>query len=357
MLPANRNDARVLGSGLVALDLIVATEVGVTHSVGGTCANVLTILSSLGIDAGLVGKTGDDLAAALIRFQMESLGCDISKVIRVPDLRTRRITELLPGISAKRHRFTFTCPECKSSLPRNSEYRKKEAKDAQVDWAGVDLFFLDRPSPGGIYLAQEAREAGVPVMFEPPSSLASNRLQEALAVADIVKYSVHNFRDRLPESTSGQVRLLIETQEAAGLRYRIIRDGVLENWKLLPAFDARCPRDSAGAGDWCTAGFVREFVVRKKNWGWTDSEVESALTFGQALAAVSVCFLGALGALFALTGEELVKAWLEVLDNGAVPNWAQRQFDQHWAFGPAWPIDLRPTNQACQVCLLERYPS
>ena len=343
----------VVGSGLIALDLIIASSGAVTHSVGGTCGNVLTLLAAQGVKVRPVGKTGDDIAGGLICAHMAAWGSDLSLILRTSGVLSRRIAEFTPTYGSIRHRFAFKCPGCRRRLPRSSALREEEARSLEIDWSSVDLFFFDRANSAGIYLANLAREAGATVMFEPPKSQADTRLYDAAAVADIVKYSAQDFKDSLPTEVTSQLKLLIETQDGKGLRYRHRQGAALGDWRSVPAFDAVQPRDAAGAGDWCTAGFIKEMVEHKKTWSWTSPELESALAYGQALAAISVCFLGPLGALLALPGEDLTFAGQEVLRKGSVPEWARLQREEDRAFGPAWPLDLRPTHGTCEVCLLE----
>ena len=128
MDPAKSDSPSVLGSGLIALDLIVAPGGFVTHSIGGTCGNVLTLLSSQGINAVPVGQSGNDLAADLIRGQLAAVGSDSSLLLRKSGVNTPRIVELAPRNGTLRHRFAFTCPLCKTRLPRNSAPREEEVR-------------------------------------------------------------------------------------------------------------------------------------------------------------------------------------------------------------------------------------
>ena len=349
-----RDDDRptVLGSGLITLDLIVTPSGAVTHSVGGTCGNVLTLLAAHRLNVRPAAKVGDDIAGCLIASQMAAWGSDVSLVLRVPEVKTPRIVELVPSVGSTHHRFSFTCPGCNLRLPRNSPLRGDEAMDMQIDWSRVNLFFFDRATPAGIHFAKLARESGVTVMFEPPKSQAKARLRDCMAMADIVKYSSQNFRGGLPIEPSDPIQLLIETQDSRGLRYRCIEGSSLGDWHSVPAFDAVHPRDAAGAGDWCSAGLIIDLIGRGESGNWTQSELETALLNGQALAAISVCFIGPLGALFALSQGELQSAAEEVVRTGAVPEWARIQGEENIAFGPAWPLDLAPPPGVCGTCLM-----
>ena len=353
MQPDGGNRPTVVGSGLIALDLIIASSGTVTHSVGGTCANVLSLLAAHLVNVKPVARIGEDVSGVLIRAQMADFGSDLSLVLKTSGIRTPRIVEFAPSNGSMRHRFAFTCPKCTRRLPRNSALREEEARRMAIDWSNVDLFFFDRATPAAMYLARLAKKAGVTVMFEPPRAHSEPRLTQGASLADIIKYSSQDFRDGLPLELTRVPRLLIETLEGKGLRYRHRQGAALSDWRSLPPFDPVHPRDAAGAGDWCTAGFIWEMVRQRGAWNWTRSELEAAMTYGQAIAAISVCFVGPLGALFALSKEELTSATHEVLKTGSVPAWARLQGEDDEAFGPEWPPHVRPPNGVCEVCLME----
>ena len=342
----------VIGTGLIALDLIVTSSGIVTHTVGGTCGNVLTLLSVHGINTRPIGKIGCDQAGDLVCAQMSHLGSDTSLVLRTSAIHTTRIVEIAPTDGAIRHRFTFTCPKCTRRLPRNSALKEGQAQQLAVDWSDVDLFFFDRATPAGVHLAKEARNSGVTVMFEPPKTRSRARLKTGISTADIVKYSYQDYKNGLPVELTSNLRLLIETRGKEGLRYRYMQTGELSDWRDMPAFDSVHPRDTAGAGDWCTAGFINEIVNWKGTERWTPFNIEAALKYGQALAAISVCFIGPLGALFSMSENEIRLAAGELQKKGFVPSWARMQREEDRAFGPAWPLELRPAGAFCNVCLL-----
>ena len=345
------NRPTVLGCGLIALDLIVTSDGTVTHSIGGTCGNVLTLLAAHRVNTIPAGRIGDDVPGDLICAHLTALGSDLSLLQKASGIHTPRIVELVPINGSIRHRFAFSCPRCMRRFPRNSTLREEEARRLTIDWSNVDLFFFDRPTPAGVHLAKLAKEAGVIVMFEPPKSQSSSRLYQCVTLADIVKYSSQNFRNGLPPEVTNELQLLIETQGGNGLRYRQQDGAGLEDWQSLPAFDPVQPRDAAGAGDWCTAGFINHIVKQRATWRWVRSELEAAMAYGQALAAISVCFTGPLGALFALSKEQLAYAAQKVLQDGSVPERVRLQREDK-AFGPAWPPDIRLTQEICEVCLV-----
>jgi len=74
----------------------------------------------------------------------------------------------------------------------------------------------------------------------------------------------------------------------------------------LPAFSVPELVDSAGAGDWCTAGLIHSLGQNGAE-GFTkapDQAVENALLFGEALAALKCRYKGARGIMYNLSKNE-----------------------------------------------------
>ena len=146
----------------------------------------LALLAKLGTYVRPVGNTSDDVPGDLIRAHLAAWGGDVSLILTTTGGRTRGIVEIAPPPGSLQHRFRFTCLSCGKALPSNSNLRAVEAHAMIIDWSAVDLYFFDRASPGNVFLAAEAKRAGVTVMFEPPKSHADSRMGEAVALADIV---------------------------------------------------------------------------------------------------------------------------------------------------------------------------
>ena len=103
-------------------------------------------------------------------------------------------------------------------------------------------------------------------------------------------------------------RCEIDTRGAAGLRYRFGLAGGASHWKSMQAFAGSVVNDTAGAGDWFTAGFVDALMGdgsrMTDDWFRLDT-IESALNHGQALALMSCEFEGARGIMYELTSGDV----------------------------------------------------
>jgi fructokinase len=289
--------AGVVGLGLVALDVVVdeRNDERLGAWAGGSCGNVLAILSWLDWDAAPVARLADDENSEAVRADLERVGVDTNWLSLGDPMPTpvyiQRLSEAPDG--TVRHSFDRFCPSCRKRLPgyqpvtRNSLDPVLEALDC---W---DVVYIDRPSAAAVTLAEEAREREKLVFFEPSGRRADRHMSAIAACADIVKYS----HDRL---TPGDRQLIadaaplveIETFGAAGLRFR-----TSTHWHSLRPL-AVTARDSAGAGDWTTAGILHELRGHGLSMdGLLVRDIRAVLSFAQALGAWSCLFQAPRGAM------------------------------------------------------------
>src|ERR1017187_1638681 len=301
-----------LGTGLVAHDVILSTDLrrAPVLAAGGTCGNVLAALSFLGWRTFPVARLNGDTASTIVRSALPRWGVGLKYATQEPTTATPIIVQTIRHNSQGRptHRFSMACPACGAWLP---SYRAvtNAAATAVIDAVGArassapQVFFFDRVSRGAIHLATEFAAKGSLVMFE-PSGVGEPRLfSEALELAHVLKYS----RTRLPGlartlQASGARLLEIETAGAQGLRY-LSRLLPTLAWHSMEAIPAPTPIDTAGAGDWCTAGLLLQLASRGAAGlrRTTSAEIRDGLRFGQAAAAVACSYEGARGAMFAVS--------------------------------------------------------
>jgi fructokinase len=315
-----------MGTGLVALDLVVSNDNSVPprYYAGGTCGNVLTILSFLGWTAYPVARLYPGAAA-------EQLRRDLARWAVRLDFVTRRRAGSTPIIVQRVgmdregnpvHRFAWSCPGCGSILPGYRPIRADDAERIARDLPQARVFFMDRVSAGALLLAQRASENGALVVFEPSGIGDPKLFGRAVQIAHVLKYS----RDRLAhldlQGHADRPLVEIETLGEEGLRYRASTPGSRSGWTSLPAFPLRRFRDAAGSGDWCSAGFLSRIAAegRRGLLQRTSAEIEEALRFGQALAAWNCGFQGARGGMYYQSAEEMRTAVAriaggEVMDN------------------------------------------
>jgi fructokinase len=299
----------ITGTGLVALDVVCNAQPQCVPAffAGGTCGNVLTILSYLGWRAMPISRLSQGIPAERLVADLHQWNVDTSFVTMTDDGSTpvifHRIGRRANGEPF--HSFSWRCPECGHYLPGYKPITGAAAEALTAKLPGSQAFFFDRVSRGSLTLANEAAKHGAVVVFE-PSGLGDPALfREAWSIAHIVKYSHDRLRDiadlGLKASDKENVLLEIETLGADGLRYRShLPEARTRRWQSLGALRADGLRDAAGSGDWCTAGILSK-LARSGVKGLRKTSSKSllgAIRFGQAAAAWNCAFEGARGGMY-----------------------------------------------------------
>lgn len=299
---------KILGTGLIALDVVMnsATNRPPFFGVGGTCGNVLTILSFLGWESYPVARLNDGPASMRIKQDLQQWNVNLKFASSEPTTESPVIIHTIKvnGLGEPYHRFSFNCPTCGSWLPNYKAVVSATANIVSENISDQSIFFFDRPSRASIMLAETTTQNGGVVVFEPIGVGNKKLFREALLVSHIVKYSDERFQDSPIDAHGVTPRLLeIQTLGAKGLRFR--RKGTAKStaaWHRVDALRAERIGDTAGAGDWCTAGMI-DAICRQGLGGFklrTAKDIETALMYGQALAAWNCQFEGARGGMYHL---------------------------------------------------------
>ena len=303
----------VLGAGLTALDTVVSSERRrvVRCFLGGTCGNVLSILSALSWQCYPIGRL--DPADPAISYLADELACwgvrrdllHLAPTARVPIVAQRN--KASPG-GGFQHAFSFRCPRCRRHLPGYAAVRIDSATQILKDLPAAQVFFFDRPAPGNLVLAKEAAARGALLVFEPSSigkGPAVRHFREALTLAHVLKYSHSRLPGLADDPGFPRAPLLeIETRGETGLRYRrALPGGGASDWVMLPAFPAVVSGDTAGAGDWTTAVALHLLQLGGHCQPNTlqallTVDLEATLRAAQAAAAWNCQFEGARGGMY-----------------------------------------------------------
>ena len=303
----------VLGAGLIAVDVILSPSYGsaVECRLGGTCGNVLSLLSAFGWDSHPVGRLETtDPALAFLAEELAMWGVcsdllDLVPAASVPIIVQRNKVRAEGGFV---HSFSFRCPQCRRYLHGYSPVRIDSANLVLKVLPPPSVFFFDRPSPGNLPLARQAAAQGALVVFEPSSTgkgSAVKHFREALTLAHVLKYSNGRLPGLADDPGFSRAPLLeIQTLGESGLRYRrALSEGGSSDWVTLPAFPTIVTGDGAGAGDWTTAVALHLLQVGGRCQpsslrGILKDELEAALNAGQAAAAWNCQFEGARGGMY-----------------------------------------------------------
>ncbi len=300
-----------VGTGLVALDVILAD--GSTEPArqwaGGTCGNVLIALRYLGWRSAPIARLRegeaakrliDDLRRWDVSTEFVSVRRDGSTPIVVHRIRRTALGEPY-------HTFSWRCPSCGARLPAYKPVLASAAHGLVHKLGTPRVFFFDRVSRGALVLARECAALGAAVVFEPISISNPSLFREAWTLAHLVKYSHERLQELPSDLEKGEgTRMQIETLGREGLRYRTLLPRCkTRTWQYLQALPAGRIKDTAGAGDWCSAGIIDKLVRGGASalTTATDTTVRRAIQYGQAIAAWNCRFEGARGAMYAVARE------------------------------------------------------
>ena len=342
------NPPRLLTAGYLTLDMIVRdlTTDDYWHSVGGTCGNVSIFATALDLDVSLLARTGTDHRGQRVLDHMNDSGVNTDAVEEVAALCTPGIVELIRSTSKGTHRFTHQCPLCATRLPKIAVASKRQAQTKVKHIDRFDAFFFDRATTSTVELATAAREAGLIVMFEPPSFPRSQLAIRAAELSDIVKISRRpaSRTTNWSLSPNGSTKFIIETLGPNGARFCTKLPVGWTNWTELPPFPTAYVTDTAGAGDWLTAGLLADLLIHQDVFD-LDS-LQASIEYGQKLSSISIAFDGPHGALTMLGASGIQQA-------AACPGAFQPPCDDAEIRPvPPNPGADRPHNY-CNLCLTE----
>ena len=322
-----------VGTGLVVLDAIYGADGGGPRFLaGGSCGNVMAILSHLGWDAYPAARLGDDPEGRRVVGDMRRWGARTAFVEVEPDLHTPRIIEQVERGGRVTHRFRLRCGHG-NRLPRRRPYTVRAAGAALARMPAANVFYFDRAGPGALEMALRMKARGAAVFFEPHKPSGGGIFARCLRAADIVKHCGTAPGDP-------QIPLEIQTMGEDGLRYRRRGTG---SWARLGAFPVHGAVDTAGSGDWLSAGLIHRMFGGGSARIPGRRGIESALRFGGALAAANCSFVGARGLMYSVPRDEMLGLAGSIMSGRTA--------------APAGAGALRAGRAAgCRVCLCEDAP-
>jgi len=302
-----RRNPVVIGTGLVALDVVIPNGLAADPYLcaGGTCGNVLTALAFLGWRSYPIARLSANGASKQVAADLRQWGVSLDFVTFDDDGSTPVVIQHIRNNKTGEpiHSFSRKCPGCGAILPWYKAVRVADVTNLVPRLPKPQVFFFDRTSRGALSLAKQARDQGAIVFFEPSASSDPNLLEEALRLAHIVKVSSDRIGGNEAVLTSTKPKIIIETRGSTGLRLRHTdserqHDG--GKWHKMPPIPVECLRDTAGAGDWCTAGIIHMLgaMGAKGLDNLTLTEVRQAVRVGQAMASWTCGFDGPRGGMY-----------------------------------------------------------
>jgi sugar/nucleoside kinase (ribokinase family) len=309
----------IIGTGLVALDVVISDSVTTDPILcaGGTCGNVLTALAFLGWQSYPIARLRSDAASKRVVEDLKSWGVKLDFVSLTDSGSTPVVVQHIRQNRAgeRSHSFSRKCPACGAWLPWYKAIKAATVPDLSARLPKADVFYFDRTSRGAVSLAQNARKNGALVVFEPSSESDPALLGDALAAAHIVKVASDRLSGNEALVNARTPLLLIETLGSRGLRFTIKPAAGRRNWRTLPAFRVDAIRDSAGAGDWCTAGIISSLGLLgpEKLAEASPDDFLAALKRGQAMASWTCRYDGARGGMYASSRKAFDQAIGDIL--------------------------------------------
>lgn len=303
-------DPVVIGTGLVALDVVIPGDMNTDPYLcaGGTCGNVLTALAFLGWQAYPVARLSTDGASKRVAEDLRHWCVKTDFVTFDQDGSTPVVVQHIHNTEGGEpsHSFSRKCPKCGAFLPWYKAVRVADVAGLVPKLPTPHVFFFDRTSRGALSLAMESRDRGAIVVFEPSAASDPNHLQEALDLSHIVKVSSDRLASNEAVLTSNAPRIVIETLGNAGLKLRYknsASEGGNKKWHQLRPVPTESLRDTAGAGDWCTAGIIYMLgaMGAKGLDDITLDEVQQAIRVGQAMASWTCGFDGPRGGMYTVS--------------------------------------------------------
>lgn len=317
---------QIAGTGLIALDVLLRDEnAAIYTALGGSTGNVLAILAFLGWRSFPIAHIGHDPAGNSLLNEFKSMGTDTRFLVSQGRIQTPVIYQW-PGDEEKTHRFSFACPLC-GSKRKFSDYVLSQdlAHSVTETVADLQVFYFDRITPLALKLAKIYRDRGTIIFFE-PSDMSANaeELQYALQLTHILKYADDRISSLMDFDLSNVV-VEIQTLGANGLRFRA--PSLTTEWLYLPAIAVPYIADTAGAGDWCSAGLLYELFSEDNFMSsalFKYNKLYSALRFGQALSALNCMYEGARGMMYSKSSTYLFRA-AKALGKDKLVDYSSRQ--------------------------------
>lgn len=316
----------VIGTGLITLDLLLKdTDDSIRWATGGSCGNVLSILGYLNLDVYPVARLNGDTASTFVRRDLRRWGVNLDFASLEPTAETPVITQKLRHRRNGKvaHSFGWDCPVCGSSLPWFKPILLSSVEEKLDSLPRPGFFYFDKVSPAAIALARWARAQGACVVFEPSGKGDNKLFRRALEYTSILKYSEQRFSSPINAiATNSSIKLEVQTCGSRGLAYRTRSSGKISSWNNLKPIEIPKLRDSAGAGDWCTAGIISEIARRFPTLteGVSVRNAKDLLTLAQAYAAWACSFEGARGAMYQATKESFSDFVSKIIHSKRMPN-------------------------------------
>lgn len=284
-----------LGAGLISLDILIndiESQRPISYYVGGTCGNVMMILSHMGWDSFPIARLDNSKQTSRLVADLKSNKVH-TDFVTTNDGKTPVIIQrnIIDKYGNPTHKFEFKDSKGRMFL----SFSPVTLKQANIVLESLDfvplVFFFDRVSPANIKIAKALKEKGTLIFFEPSCKVTTSHFKDCVDVSDIVKFADQRIQDITPFNDLA-LPLVIQTLGANGLQFKLGGN----KWTHVPSIENPNIVDTSGAGDWTTSAFINLiFKQPKKLSELSLEEVFFMLSEAQKLASRSCSFEGARG--------------------------------------------------------------
>ena len=284
-----------IGAGLVSLDILIRNNDNrpVSYYVGGTCGNIMMILSYMGWDSYPIARLDgtkyterllEDLKRNRVKADFISTNDGSTPVIIQRNIVNK------DGIPT--HKFEIRNNNGRFFLNFRSITKKQANYIIDKVSFVPNVFFFDRTSPAIIQLAKYFRDAGSIIYFEPSGRITEKDLSTCIEISDIIKFA----DQRIPHIdfvNAYNNKLFIQTQGSNGLIFKLKNN----DWIKVPSWENKSIIDTSGAGDWTTSVFINQIFINDIDSlsDLTSDFIKSSLIEAQKYGSYSCSFEGARG--------------------------------------------------------------
>lgn len=269
--------------GSINMDMVTATSripgkgetligEGFNMVPGGKGANQAVAAARLGADVNLIGRVGDDHFGEILTEQLVKERVSVTGVEPVTGESSGVATILL----AEQDNRIMVTPGANNHV--TPEYVARYT--SIIKESDIVLLQLEIPLQTVEYVTGYCNQEGIPVILNPaPAQLLSDSLLSN------VSYVTPNETEALEitENIAGFEDKMIVTLGEAGVRYKLDQKEV-----IVPGFPVN-PVDTTGAGDTFNGALAVAFAKGE--------EMEQAISYANAAAALSVLHFGAQGGM------------------------------------------------------------
>ena len=255
---------------------------------GGSVANTIAGIGSLGLRTGFIGKVGNDQLGTFYRSTMEENGTDfVNESIDQSDLPTSR-SMIFVSDDGERSMNTYLGISAELGP---EDVNLEVASNAEIVFLEGYLFDKDKGKDAFVKLAKECRSAGglSGIAISDPFCVERHRPDFLSLIKNELDYVIGNKEeimalfqtDNLENALSKAAdisQLVVCTRSSEGVT--AIQDGNRVDFKVKPI----TPVDATGAGDQFAAGFLYGLAM--------NSELEVACSMGCICAEEVISHVG-----------------------------------------------------------------